>query len=388
MPGAQKGSTERTRSSGTMTEKDSKLIVYLFGAGATQAEISLENNTIRLLMNDVREGILNKIVSDHGTKKAYPGLINELSNDSLDVEHLITLYEASGNDDHSKIARHLRRLFREEIQGKLHGLGPDFSPKLYPALIDMHSVTGLNEKIAGVLTLNYEDLLEKGVQKIKDGVDYYIKMNIDHSFLKINEKSEFPVLKLHGSFNWKNQFPVTLTNDDKMVNPEDVLWIPPGVEKRSERYPFSILWGRAREILDCDILRVIGCSLNRNDWQLVSLLYATQKLNASGKEYLIELINPSHTCSEIQKYYSYLSFRPISDILEVRNYIIESYGVKTERKKSEAVGEYLSNKQLNIFDVWLRSKGEYLQKTGISIATRTGTFENYIKERVHNENAS
>jgi len=361
-----------------MTERESKRVVYLFGAGATQAEISLVNDTVRILMIDVREGILKKIDTNKTTKKDYPGLINELSKESIDVEHLITLYESSGNDRHFNIARLLRKLFREEIQEKLSKLGPDFSPILYPALIDMHEVDGLNEKISGILTLNYEDLLERGIQKLKDGINYSVRMTNDHSLLHTDKDPGFPVLKLHGSFNWKNEFPVTLMDDDKIVNPEDVLWIPPGVEKRRESYPFNILWGRAREILDCDILRVVGCSLSRNDWQLVSLLYTTQKLNARGQEYTIELINPPHTCDEFQKAYSYLSFRPISEIFEIRESITNTLGVKPEDKKSKAVEEYLSADRLNIFDVWLRSKGESLQNKGASIPK--GAFESYIKE--------
>lgn len=244
----------------------------------------------------------------------------------------------------------------------------------------MHEVAGLNEDIVGILTLNYEDLLERGVQKIKNRIDYSIRMISDHSFLKIKNDFGFPILKLHGSFNWKNESPIRLTDDDRL-KAEDVLWIPPGVEKRRENYPFSILWGRAREILHCDILRVIGCSLNRNDWQLVSLLHTTQKLNADGKGHSIELINNHAACEKIQQDYSYLRFRPMSDILEVGESIIRSLGVTLD-DKSKAIKGFLSDEKLNSFDVWLRSKGESLQRNGISIATATGTFENYMKERI------
>lgn len=220
-------------------EKKREKVVYLFGAGATQAEISLVDPTNRVLMNDVREGILKQIDSNREIKDKFPeAVINELSSDSLDVEHLITLYETSGSDKYFQIARLLRKLFLQEIQGKLKKLGSGFSPKLYPALIDLHEVAGLNEDIAGILTLNYEDLLERGVQKIKNGIDYSIRMISDHSFLKIKNDFGFPILKLHGSFNWKNESPIRLTDDDKL-KAEDVLWIPPGVEKRRGKLPFQ-----------------------------------------------------------------------------------------------------------------------------------------------------
>ena len=73
-------------------------------------------------------------------------------------------------------------------------------------------------------------------------------------------------------------------------------------EERTE-YPFNILWGKAQELLDCDILRIIGCSLNRNDWHLVSLLYITQKLNTNKKEFIIELINSRDGCKRIKRNY-------------------------------------------------------------------------------------
>jgi hypothetical protein len=131
---------------------------------------------------------------------------------------------------------------------------------------------------------------------------------------------------------------------------------------------------------------VIGCSLNRNDWQLVSLLYTTQKLNTNSREYQIELVNFHSICREIKDNYPYLSFRSISEIPEVREFITRSLGVTSEDKKSAAVEEYLNDEQRNIFDVWLRSKGESLQDRGILINTQAKTFENYIKERVSNEN--
>jgi hypothetical protein len=268
-------------------------------------------------------------------------------------------------------------VFREEIQDQLKKLGDKFTPKLYPALIDMHEIAGLNEEITGIMTINYEDILDRGAQIVKGSVNYSIKTKAAHSHLKNEQSSGFPVLKLHGSFNWKNTYPITLIDDDKIVEHEDVLWIPPGVEKNRLKYPFSLLWGRAIEILDCDILRVVGCSLSRNDWQLVSLLYTTQKLSSS-REYLIELINTRKDCFRIRGDYTYLNCCVISDILVVKESIAKSLGVAAEEIKEEAIEQYLENK--NIFDLWLRSKGEWLQSKDIPIGTSSQIFENYMRE--------
>jgi len=352
-------------------------VVYLLGAGATQAEVSLKDDTIRILMRDIREGILKKI--DKHKIKELLEIKNELSKEDTDVEHLITLYESTGINEHDIIAKKLKHLFMQEIQERIKRLGTDYIPRLLAALIDMHGIAGLNEELSGTITLNYEDFLEKAIQRVKGGIDYSIKMNNTHSYFKFAYPVT-PLLKLHGSFNWRNEFPITLVDEDKIRYLEDVLWIPPGVEKKQERYPFNILWGRAREILDCDILRIIGCSLSRNDWQLISLLYTTQQLTSHKKEYIIELIDYCDVGKRIQKNYSYLSFRIISDIKEVKTFLTKSFSstYKGEEKLSVAIEELLNNPKNNIFDLWLRAKGEDLKDHNIPMTTKTKYFENFI----------
>ncbi|MFH0766828.1 MAG: SIR2 family protein, partial [Bacillota bacterium] len=226
-----------------------KKIVYLFGTGVTQAEIKLKGGTSGVLMRDVKDEILRKIEKDK--IKNLVDIRNELTSEYADVEHLITLYESTGIPKHERIAKHLKRLFKEVVQERTNKL----KPTLLLALIDMHEIQKLNEELVGILTLNYEDMLEQAIQDVKGGINY----SIDISYTKnsyLQKREIFPLLKLHGSFNWANEFPITLTNDKKTKDTDHALWIPPGVEKRKERYPFSIIWGRAKEILNCDVLRV------------------------------------------------------------------------------------------------------------------------------------
>ena len=350
-------------------------------SGATQAELKLYDDSINILMCHIKDGILKKI--DERKIKILFEIKNELSNEHADVEHIITLYESTGIPKHDKIARELKKLFREEIQEKILKLGDAFKPKLFSAFIDMHEIDELGEELVGILTLNYEDILEKAMQMVKGGVNYSIKIKDKHSVIRFNN-SFYPILKLHGSFNWKNDIPVILLDEKKIKKEEDVLWIPPGVEKRRERYPFSILWDRAREILDCDILRVVGCSLSRNDWHLVSLLYTTQKLNSSNKPYIIELINSVESGEETERNYPYLSFRNISDIKEIREYMKNTYFPKHKEEDavSKLIRQHLSqdNKSLNVFDVWLKAKGESLRNQSIDIKTASGLFEGFMNE--------
>ena len=131
-------------------------------------------------------------------------------------------------------------------------------------------------------------------------------------------------------------------------------------------------------------MRVVGCSLSRNDWHLVSLLYTTQKLNSSNKPYIIELINSVESGEETERNYPYLSFRNISDIKEIREYMKNTYFPKHKEEDavSKLIRQHLSqdNKSLNVFDVWLKAKGESLRNQSIDIKTASGLFEGFMNE--------
>lgn len=365
-----------------MSNKNLKNIVYLFGSGSSQAEANIHDNTIKLLAKDIAEGILNKITKN---KISYLFKIkNDLADPNIDVEQLITLYESAGNRKFRKIANGLKKLYKDEIEERLSLLGSTFSPKMLTALIDMYEINGINEKINGIITLNYEDLIEKAIFNVKGCIDYAINFRNNSKQFKQNNISEktIPLLKLHGSFNWRNEFPVCLV--DKIKREDDVLWLPPGVEKKKDNYPFSLIWGKAKEMLNCDILRVVGCSLNRNDWQLISLLYSTQRLNSQEKEYIIELINYQDEAVKIKNEYSYLRFTTILEIEEVREYIFNSFRSQASSKSlSTSMVDYVStqNSTINILDTWLKAKGENLMsKSNISIDTPQNFFRDYIKE--------
>lgn len=240
----------------------------------------------------------------------------------------------------------------------------------------MHMIKDFDEELIGLLTLNYEDLIERSAQNIINGVNYIINIKTQNTNLQI-DKNKIPILKLHGSFNWKKEFPISV--NDIIKNNEDVLWIPPGVEKERTEYPFNILWGKAQELLDCDILRIIGCSLNRNDWHLVSLLYITQKLNTNKKEFIIELINSRDGCKRIKRNYAYLNIKKIEDIKEIREFAQSS--IKTPGDVSETAIEAYIDGYKNKFDMWLRAKGESIISNKISLETSKNIFKNFMGER-------
>ncbi len=353
-------------------------VAYLFGAGATQGELNRYDGVTRILMEDIAYGISRKI-RDNEIELLY-SISNALMENEVDVEHLITLYETSGTQKGNEIARKLRELFREEIQEKINNLGDSFFPTLLAALIDMHNINGLNEELVAILTINYEDLIERAMQHVAGGINYSIK-NINHTSFHIKEDS-IPILKLHGSFNWKNDYPISVEKD--ISKEEYILWIPPEVIKRTEFYTFDMIWYKAKELLDCDIVRVIGCSLNRNDWDLISLLFTTQQLRSDEKPYTIELIDYPKRCEKIRDQYRYLEITPILKIPEVREYIMQNVLLEfTEgdisEEKIKSIGEYITEDKYNIFTIWLQAKGDKLLADNIQITTENSVFKRFIE---------
>ena len=354
-------------------------IAYLFGAGASQGELSQNGFPKSILMPDLVYEIARKIHDDKIASLA--DVSNELVS-GADIEHLITLYEASGTREHNEIAKKLKTLFRQKIQERINELGSSFFPTLFASLIDMHSIEGLDEKLVLIMTTNYEDLIEKAMQHVAGGINYTIKTMSKDKHYSVKEDT-VPILKLHGSFNWKSEFPVTIQS--KIVREEDVIWIPPGVVKRREYYPFDVIWGKARELLDCDILRIIGSSLSGNDWELVSLIHTTQQLRTDGKPpYTIELIDYPDKCEKLKEQYNYLNIKTILEIPEVQEYIVRTYTAKDigrreiSEEKIKGIAKYISDKETNIFSFWLRAKGEKLYYDDISITTENKYFEQFV----------
>lgn len=355
-------------------------VVYLFGAGASQGEFSYCGSPTRILMQDIVDGMSHRIESEH--LEPLFDVNNELTIEGIDVEHLITLYEGSGTQKHTEIAKGLKKLFREEIQAKTSSLGESFSPTLFASLMELHSIPDFDEELVAILTINYEDLLERAMQNVKGGINYLMKVINRHSSYRLKEDS-VPILKLHGSFNWKNEYPIVVV--DNIEDEEDVLWIPPGVVKRRECYPFSLIWGKAKELMECDILRIIGCSLSRNDWELISLLYTTQKLRTDGRSYKIELIDSPAACEQAKGDYKYLDMRTILDILVVRDYLIREYfprhaGKPVTEEIENELRQSITSDKYNIFAIWLRAMGEKLQDEGVSLTIGGGNYlENFIR---------
>jgi hypothetical protein len=354
-----------------------KKIIYLFGSGASHAVINSIDPTKQFLTSDIRQRI-EEIKKQNKARDIPTDIWNELMDPNVDIEHLISILETNY---HYYSTQKIREYYHDAIivitKEILENIGkPAFKPNLYSILFDLHSVRGLPEKVKCLMTLNYEDILEQALKS---------HLNVDTDYIIDRRKTEkgarkIPLLKLHGSFNWKNTRPITVKEANKMQS-KDALWIPPGLDKKKETYPFNILWGKAFDyLMTCDTLRVIGCSLSRNDWGLIPMIYIAMRLSNKKQAFEIEIIDFFDVGEKIKKNYPYLNIKSICDVKEFKDYLIDVYSLNKTEPIPEYVKHYISSeasKKINIFEWWLKSKRFNLRSNGINIKTRKKYFENF-----------
>jgi hypothetical protein len=357
-----------------------KSVVYLLGSGATHAVVNYLDPSKGLLTSHVRD-VISKKEAELKDAVFPTNIWNELIDDRVDIEHLISIMEANYN---YKVTNDLRKYYSQAISELSNNIvtAEDSSINLYSILFDMYSIKGFSEDIDCVLTLNYEDIFEESIkQHLGKNFDYIIENSKQG-----NTKKSIPVLKLHGSFNWKNVRPVEIDKSGTVISNGDALWIPPGVEKKKEKYPFNLLWGKAFEyLLECDVLRIIGCSLSRNDWDLIPLIYSTNKFNSRSRPFEIEIIDYPSQCDKIISQYQYLKIKHIFDIKEVSLFLLRQHfpHLANVNEISDEVREELTNNivppNYNIFSMWLQAIGEGLLEKGVDLNTPNNIFDSFIR---------
>lgn len=317
-------------------------IVYLFGAGATIGEwqYTVGETGENLSLKSISESAIIKAKEEKG----FTETVGEVNIDDIkDIEHYISLLESIHVEKYSHASSLLRTSFRKSIQENLMFNNSLIAPNLTMALLEMHQAIRKEETFIGAISLNYDNLLERAYQEIFKGVNYGVRCLKGKTNYTIDERSPL-LLKLHGSFNWKRGVKTIILDEAQPTNEGQMLWIPPGIHKERDSYPFNLLWGKAFEMLNCDILRIIGCRLSQNDWGLISLLFNTQL--TAGEPYKIELICPH----------------------EVGNAIRDRSGFL---KRMYALGEldnchdFLDNPPINPFKSWLLSKISFHSEKGI-----------------------
>jgi hypothetical protein len=353
-----KARPKRTRKAASPPEPTR--VVYLFGAGATQAEVSYDGpGNVSVLMGDTNDfgkgistGVLARLGPDGDAFKADKG---------TDIEKLISLLTASGIDKHLVVAEDMRKHYFEEICSRLVGAITVDRPTLAIALLEMHrnlTFQAEAEALSGIITTNHDGLLQAAFMQTFEAVDLgfpFVSAEVSNP----NGKPIPPLLALHGSFTWSFGLPLEITLLSKELSySRNASWIPPTVLKESKNYPFNKLIGLAYELLSkqCDVLRVVGSSLTQNDWNILSLIFNAQRHNMflGKKPFPVQLIMPQKDGLAIERTSTYLkNILPIASIKDSGD--LSVYEKWT--KENPAVGE----DEANPFFYWLKQKINFHQ---------------------------
>ena len=292
-----------------MAEDKPSRIVYLFGAGATHAELQ---NIAPLLAEE--RGLLVSHVSSRVIERARrePGYIKDVemvsgTSGSLNIELLISLIENSKIRGWEQKTHRLKDLVRKDIEGILTA-SRTRRFYLHKAVFELHDQHAIKEKeeLTGLISLNYDNVLDAAYREYFGHPRYCFSLDTDQAAL-----SSIPVLKLHGSFSWKNQ---SIRGRQRTVE-----IIPLGSTKSYIHPPYGCIWNQALEtLIGCDTLRVIGCSLSQNDFHLIDLLFKAHL--ERGKSFEIEVVASDDVGDAIRRNYGF--FPAIRSLTEFRGILI------------------------------------------------------------------
>ena len=341
-----------------MISESRSYVVYLIGAGASHGCVTRAYSGEGILMRDLAQPLIDElrevVVVEFQGDRTLANLMNEVDEDT-DFEHIITFLDESPSRAHQDFARRVREKFYEVLSGRLHDIRNavgDDPVDLYAALLDMYEIPGLPEELQGIITLNYDNYIEVAARQISiKSVDY--GFNVEGTS---RATDTLQLLKLHGSFGWDHTWPTRLGEG------EVPLWIPPGIQKEKQAYPFNVIWGLAREMLHCDVVRVIGCRLGSNDWDLISLLFASRYVSSRREPCRIEIIDSPNNAARIQEEFPYLDAQSIYD--------------------AQFVGASIANScpsNPNWFYIWLKEMAEHMNTNLDSITTASGQFEELLE---------
>jgi len=291
---------------GCMHQLDRKKIVYLFGAGATHAELqNIEPDLIPekrgLLIKDVSSRVIEKARSESKYLKDVAMVSG--TGGSLNIELLISLIENSKIHDWEYKTRRLKTLVQHDIE-KILVKSRTRRFYLHKSLFELHEhpATRAREQLIALISLNYDNILDQAYEQ------YHGRPHYCFSLEDRAATPDIPLLKLHGSFNWKRQ---TIRGRKRTIE-----IIPLGSTKNYLHAPYGFIWNRALEtLIECDTLRVIGCSLSPNDAHLIDLLFKAHL--ERGTAFDIEIIGSDQTGRGIRGNYGFFpGIRTLSELEE------------------------------------------------------------------------
>ena len=222
-----------------MADGEPRRIAYLFGAGATHAELqNLDPNLMEerdgLLIGHVSSRVIEKARRDEKYMRDV-AMVSGTSG-SLNIELLISLIESSKIPDWDSKTQRLKTLVQEDIEDTLSKSGPGRF-YLHKALLELHAhaKTKAKERLIGLISLNYDDVLDQAYAQYNGRPNYCFAPEEDPS------PEQIPLLKLHGSFNWKRQKVRGRWRRFEII--------PLGAAKTYLHAPYGFIWNRALEIL-------------------------------------------------------------------------------------------------------------------------------------------
>lgn len=303
-----------------------KKVLYLLGAGATHAEVlttseELDDNRFGLLISGVTNRVMKKALQKkHSWFKKNSQRFTSAKG-GFNIELLISLLES--NRVPVEQIRLLKSLIENDIKKVL---SPSRSAKFYlhKALFELHNKIEDRESLLGVVSLNYDNVVD----------DAYVKLSKDEpNYYRAYEKQSegIPILKLHGSFKW------------------DIPIMPIGINKNYLFPPYNFIWSKTYELLTkCDVLRIIGCSLSQNDIGLIDLLLKAHLNRSNPIE--IQIIDFQNAGERIKNNYGF--FSGILSPIEIEDHLI-------------AIEPILKGFG-NPFRIWLKSKAERMLKDDLA----------------------
>lgn len=310
-----------------MPDSRPKEIVYLLGAGATHAELVNrfplwfvgvdENDPKKLKRSLLLREVSLRICKEAKSKKWF--IRWKHIKDFEDIELFLSLIEEN-RIKYDQTVKNLQKLLKKDITSRLkEKRQKDFC--LHGALFQLHQEIGEKEKIKAIISLNYDDVLDKAYRIVYGKPKYY------HS----NKTSDCYILKLHGGFSYKD--------GDKTVP-----IIPLGTHKNYLQLPYNFIWGRALESLrDCSILRVVGCSLSANDVGLIDLIFKAH-LAREKQNIEIQIIDFPEHGNKIKKRFGF--FPGIKTLTEIKEPGYKDYLVSESDIKRDS----------NPFKTWLKKR--------------------------------
>jgi SIR2-like protein len=334
-----------------------KKVVYLFGAGATHAELTMLLPTLTsedkvqrklgLLISHVSTRVIEKASLNRdflkGVEFLQPRYLEAVemaagTSGSLNIELLISLIENSKIHHWERKTRLLRDFVQKDIEAVLT---PARRARFYlhKALFELHNHSAMKDKeqLFGLISLNYDDVLDRAYEEFHGPAPYCLSLEKGFPV----QIDIVPLLKLHGSFDWTRG--VTIRGRRKRIE-----IIPLGSNKNYLHAPFSFIWNRALEtLIGCDTLRVVGCSLSQNDTHLVDLLFKAylERTPERMETLTIEIISSETAGEAIRRNYGF--FPGVQSLTKLENNLIgdpnppNAFLTWLARKSDRALGEGL-----------------------------------------------